>query len=84
MFNKLALGHIWLCAPGFERFLHGKICVILRCEHLDVQLFPRKLHAKFYTWEKSSTFKDKYAVNTVNFKGNLLNKYDFFKALDNP
>jgi len=27
MFNKLAPGHIWLCAPGFKRFLHGKICI---------------------------------------------------------
>ena len=30
------------------------------------------LYAKLYTWEKSSTFKDKCEVNAVNCKCNLL------------
>ena len=32
MFDKLVPGCIWLCAPYFERVLHGKICTKLRCK----------------------------------------------------
>ena len=70
--NKLASGHIWLCAPGFERCLRSKICKRFSCEHLDVHLFPSTLHTKLYNWEKSSIVKYKCAVKAVNFKCHLL------------
>jgi len=41
-----------------------------------VQLFPITLHAKLYTFEKSSTLKDKCAINALNcnlFTGPLIN-----------
>jgi len=37
MLNKLVPGHIWLCVPVFERFLHSKISVRFRCVHCSFQ-----------------------------------------------
>ena len=37
MFNKFALDGIWLCVPVFERFLHHKINLGIRCEHYSFQ-----------------------------------------------
>jgi len=34
--NKLVPGRIWLCAPYFERVLHGEIHAKFRCEHCTV------------------------------------------------
>ena len=39
MFDKLVLGCIWLCAPYFERVLHGEIREKFRCEHCSFKVW---------------------------------------------
>jgi len=39
MFDKLVPGCIWMCAPYFERVLHGKIRTKCRCEHCSFKVW---------------------------------------------
>ena len=71
MFDKLVPGNIWLCAPDFERSLHGKGCVRFKCVHCSYNYFKVRCTTELNSLDKPCTFQGKYSNNAENFKCNL-------------